>query len=224
MKFFVALVLAVVVSQPAFAQEPDPATTARLDLEAVMAREGLVRELAGMGAMDQLVRQRFLAARLNASDEDRERLEVEAWPIAEAVDQAHTARMREILAGHEGWFPISQFGRSASEAAYSVVQHSGDLDLMRDVLSRMEPLVGTDELNGSQYARLWDRAALMDGRPQRYATQGTACEGGRYVMPANVEDPQMLEARRAYLGLNPMSEYLAHQNQAYGRCTQSEAN
>ncbi len=49
---------------------------------------------------------------------------------------------------------------------------------MRDVLSRMEPRVGTDELNGSQYARLRDRTALMDGRPQRYATQGTACEGG----------------------------------------------
>ncbi|HRH20336.1 MAG TPA: hypothetical protein PLE81_06810 [Brevundimonas sp.] len=93
---------------------------------------------------------------------------------------------------------------------------------MRDVLSRMEPRVGTDELNGSQYARLWDRTALMDGRPQRYATQGTACEGGRYVMPTNVEAPRMLAARRAYLGLNPMSEYLAHQNQADSRCTQSE--
>jgi len=219
MRWIAVAALAVVLATPVCAQPADPAATARTELEAVMGREAIIRELAGMGAMDQVVRERFLAARQEASDEDRARLEVEAWPIAEAVDQANTARMRELLASHEGWFPRSQFGRVASEAAYSVVQHSGDLELMRNVLARMEPLIGTADLNGSQYARLYDRVATMDGHLQRYGTQGTTCSEGRYVIPADLEDPEHVDERRVALGLNTMADYLEGQNQSYGRCT-----
>ncbi|MBN8504684.1 MAG: hypothetical protein J0L58_09395 [Burkholderiales bacterium] len=219
MKLIAVLALTLLMAQPTRAQPADPVETARTELEAVMTRESLIRELAGMGAMDQLVRQRFLAARRDASDADRERLESEAWPIAEAVDQANTARMRDILAGQDGWFPISQFGRHAADGAYSVVQHSGNLDLMRDTLARMAPLAGTVDLDGSQYARLWDRTAVMEGRPQRYATQGTTCANGRYVLPDDIEDPDNIDVRRAALGLDSSADYVAGLNQAYGRCS-----
>lgn len=219
MRWMAVAALAAALSTPVYAQPADPATTARTELEAVMSREAIIRELAGMGAMDRVVRERFLAARRQASDEDRARLEVEAWPIAEGVDQANTARMRDLLASHEGWFPRSQFGGVASDAAYSVVQHSGDLELMRNVLVRMEPLIGTDDLHGSQYARLYDRVATFDGRLQRYGTQGTTCSEGRYVIPADLEDPEHVDERRSALGLNPIAEYVEGLNQSYGRCT-----
>ena len=42
-----------------------------------------------------------------------------------------------------------------------------------------------------------------------YGSQGTACKDGKYAVPADLEAPEGLEARRASVGLQPMAEYLS---------------
>jgi hypothetical protein len=99
-----------------------------------------------------------------------------------------------------------------------IANHSGDIDFQRQVLALLEPLAKAREARPEDYARLYDRVATIDRRPQRYGTQGTTCKEGKYAVPSDVEAPEGLEARRAAMGLQPMAEYLAVLDKMYGVC------
>lgn len=203
---------------PAIAATPrDLAAEAAAAAQHVRASEPLIRELAAMGAIDQEIRFRFLALRKDATPAERAKLD-EIWSRDYApFDQRNTARLKEMLAGR-GWFTPSEVGHRTSDAAFHIVQHSGDLPLMKSVLEKMQSLRGTDEFGGQEYAMLYDRVATMEHRPQRYGTQGTDCDGTRYVRPADLEDPDGVDRRRAEMGLQPMAEYLAVLQKMYGAC------
>jgi hypothetical protein len=77
---------------------------------------------------------------------------------------------------------------------------------MRQVLARMEPLAKAGEVRGSDYALLYDRTALADGRPQRYGSQ-LGCDGGKLGF-LRMEDPAGVDARRKAVGLTEtLAEY-----------------
>jgi hypothetical protein len=48
---------------------------------------------------------------------------------------------------------------------------------MQKVLRSMEGLVPQGEVEGKDYALLYDRVAMMTGRPQRYGSQGKCTPG-----------------------------------------------
>jgi hypothetical protein len=104
-------------------------------------------------------------------------------------------------------------------AAVTLANHAGfDLAFQRRVLALLEPLAKSGEARPEDYARLYDRLATVGGHPQRYGTQGTTCREGRYAIPTDLEAPQGLEGRRAAVGLQPMTEYLAELDKLYGAC------
>ena len=136
-------------------------------------------------------------------------------PLAEATlrteIQAHDLTDQEALRKiipPEGWFRKSVVGRKAAAAAFLIVQHAvNDPDLMRATLPKIEAMVKQDEADGSQYALLYDRIAVMfDNKPQRYGSQ-VQCIGGK-ASPGALEDPGHLDALRASVGLPPEAEYL----------------
>lgn len=219
----ISVIVAVVMttsstfSSPAFSRQ-DRAAEAYERLSVIESNADLIRELAGMGALDQTMRTGFLDLRRNASPSEREAMDREIGAKIDAVDEFHERRLKEILTAHDGWFPKSQFGDRAATAAYQIVQHSSDQSLKREVIERMRPLVGTPELNGDQFARMVDRYELGEGRQQIYGTQGTGCQDGRYVVPSDILAPEALEGRRRTLGLEPMSEYLSQLQTLYGHC------
>ena len=204
-------------SSPVFAHQ-DRAAEANERVSVIVSNADLIRELAGMGALDQTMRTGFLDIRRNASPSEREAMDREIGAKIDAVDEVHERRLKEILTDHEGWFPKSQFGDRAATAAYQIVQHSTDQSFKREVIERMRPLVGTPELNGDQFARMVDRYELGEGRQQVYGTQGTRCQDGRYVVPSDILAPETLEERRRTLGMEPMSEYLSQLQTLYGHC------
>lgn len=188
-------------------------------VRAVEAQAELIRELSGMGVLDQTIRTTFLDLRRDASDADRAIMDREAGAVIDRIDKAHEARLRELLKQREGWFPISAVGRRAAEAAYQIVQHSDDQAFKKDALERMKPLLGTGEIVDSLYAQMLDRYELGEGRLQIYGTQGTTCNGERHALPADVAEPETLNARRTAVGLKSMDEYLGELDTMYGRCT-----
>jgi hypothetical protein len=99
------------------------------------------------------------------------------------------------------------------------VQHSGDVAFQKAVLDKMTPLLGSDELDGQSYALLYDRIAVHDGRPQRYATQDAACQNGHHAVPRNIEDAGNLDRRRAEMGMGPIADYLRGLDEVYGACS-----
>lgn len=215
---FITLTVMALSAVSSASARQDRVAQASERLSTIVSNADLIRELAGMGALDQTMRTGFLDLRRDASPAERETMDRETGAMIESVDEVHERRLKAVLAAHEGWFPRSQFGDRASTAAYQIAQHSSDQALKREVIERMRPLVGTPELAGDQFARLFDRYELGEGRQQVYATQGTGCQDGRYVVPSDVVAPEELEARRSTLGLEPMSEYLDQLQALYGRC------
>jgi hypothetical protein len=62
---------------------------------------------------------------------------------------------------------------------------------------------------------LSDRVAVRAGLPQRYATQ-VECVDGEWLAP-KVEEPAMLDTRRARVGLPPYQQQLADTRLVCGR-------
>jgi len=119
----------------------------------------------------------------------------------EAVDRENAIRMREIVVKH-GWPSKSLVGADGSSAAWLIVQHADhDVAFQRSCLEKMEQLVKSGEAIGKDFAFLWDRVAVNEGRPQRYGTQ----LDGEDVLP--LEDPSNVDARRKALGLSTLAEY-----------------
>lgn len=122
------------------------------------------------------------------------------------VDADNTAWLKEQLA-ELGWIDAVRFGPRASDAAFLLVQHSGDLPLMLASLPPIEADVRAKRLGGQPFALLHDRLALALGRTQRYGSQVGLGPAGPTLLP--LEDPGRVDERRAELGLGPLREYLA---------------
>jgi len=122
------------------------------------------------------------------------------------VDEENTAFLKKLV-GEVGWIDPTRFGREAADAAFLIVQHSGDLPLMAASLPEIEKGVMTGALDAQKFALLHDRLALALGRKQRYGTQlGQGPDEKLVVLP--IEDRAHVEKRREALGLRPLSEYL----------------
>jgi hypothetical protein len=124
----------------------------------------------------------------------------EMWSEIIAHDVANQRALKEIIA-REGWITRTRFGAKASHAAFTVVQHSeNDPDLMRSTLALLGPLAAKGEVDGNDYARLYDRVALeFDHKPQRYGSQ-LECQSGVWRSRA-LEDPEHVDERRRAVGL-----------------------
>jgi hypothetical protein len=125
-----------------------------------------------------------------------------------AVDADNTAWLRATTAAH-GWIDAARFGPAAAEAAFLIVQHSGDRALMAAALPRIEHDVQAGRLDAQGFALLYDRLQLMAGEPQRYGTQilQDAATGTWYL--GRLEAPERVDELRRALGLGPLEEYLA---------------
>jgi hypothetical protein len=215
-----AISIVLVGETPAVSSaEPSLADRAKSEIAAVRANQALIRELGGMGEMSLVIRDKFLKLRKDATPEERDQL-LAVWNADYAqVDAENTREMWKLLSGR-GWFRQSEVGDRTASLAFDVVQHSDDLKLQEGVLAKMEPLLTDHEVRGEDYALLYDRVALQEGRPQRYGTQGTHCENGKYAVPPDVEDPARLDQRRAQMGMEPMAGYLVELDEMYGKCAE----
>lgn len=121
-----------------------------------------------------------------------------------ASDARHTARMRQVLAGH-GWPSQELVGADGAAAAWLLVQHAdGARDFQLAALALMEPLLASGEVKRPNYAYLWDRTH----QPQRYGTQGSCVSKGEWK-PDAIESPEFVEARRREMEMEPLADYVA---------------
>ncbi|MDR6627574.1 DUF6624 domain-containing protein [Caulobacter segnis] len=198
-------------------QPPEAAVPVIAKLEGIASRASVIEAIAGMGEVDRAMRISMLEATRDLAPEIRAKVQTQAGLIIDEQDRAHTERLKGIIATH-GWPKISETSERTAATAVLIANHSGDIDFQRQVLALLEPLAKAREARPEDYARLYDRIAMTDRRPQRYGTQGTTCQGGKYAVPSDLEAPEGLEARRAAMGLQPMAEYLAALDKMYGAC------
>ncbi len=174
--------------------------------------------LARLGALDwapRAVITTFDFARL--PPDERDLASRAAGVRIEAQDRADAAVMLRLLPP-EGWFLRSRYGARASEAAFHIVQH-GPTGLQRRFLPVIGPLVAKGEIDGELYAKMFDRVAISDGRPQRYGTQ-FRCDGGK-MRPYPIEDSAHLEDRRRTMGIDVTFEAMLAVAHAQPTCAQT---
>jgi hypothetical protein len=111
---------------------------------------------------------------------------------------------RELLRVYQqyGWPTFSMVGKQAAQDYWLLVQHQ-DLEFQKIVLPAMEQAVAKMEASKVNYAYLYDRVMVGEGKPQHWGTQGK-CENGKATLET-VGDPANLEERRSELGIYPVS-------------------
>lgn len=175
--------LKAVRDTPKWAALADRAKQNLLAFEANLVDPALRRELLELAAKDQKTRE--------GADAD----------AVHALDRENTQRMKEVVAKY-GWPGKKVVGSDGANAAWLLVQHAdADASFQKECLEKMEPLVKTGDVAGKDYAYLYDRVAVGQGRKQRYGTQ---VDGDDF---APIEDPKNVDARRKEMGLSSLAEY-----------------
>lgn len=170
-------------------------------------REWVKRKLRHLVDVDQYVRKLGTSLpREKYSQEETEYFWRQLGPRVCAMDEAHTRELKELL-GVYGWFKLSEFGPDADTHAWLLVQHADrDTAFQKAVLLKLEALCPQGETDPTNYAYLFDRVAINEGRPQRYGTQGGMVAPGKWE-PDPMEDPAGVDERRKAVGLEPLEEY-----------------
>lgn len=124
------------------------------------------------------------------------------------VDDDNTTWLKKVVVEH-GWIDSTRFGTKAANAAFLLVQHSGDLPLMTAALPQIGEEVKAGRLDGQNFALLFDRLQLMQGGRQRYGTQVMKVGSQGDWVVHRLEDPDRVDERRKEMGLGPLEKYLA---------------
>lgn len=199
-------------AEPAYARIAEKVAANDAKLNA--AQDPALRdELLKMMESDQAARKALI--RSNFQDEA-------AKKHLREVDTANTARMKEIVA-EKGWPGKSLVGQRAALAAWLLVQHADhDRDFQRQMLPLLEQAVARGEADGRNFAYLTDRVLLGSNMPQRYGTQFHEVDGK--LVPRPIEDEANVDARRAAVGLGPLSEYAAQMERMRQRSREASSN
>jgi hypothetical protein len=128
------------------------------------------------------------------------------------IDATLTAQLKEIVA-KSGWPTIALVGIEASNAAILVLTHTQDHAWQRSLLPQLESLADAGKIDGSYVATLIDKELVSEGKLQRYGTQFKLVDGEMAMF--GVEDPAMLDARRAKAFLPPEEVYKQMLSQMY---------
>lgn len=129
------------------------------------------------------------------------------------VDGENTEFLKDVIASW-GWPTRSLVGDEASKAAWLLVQHADrDVAFQKECLALMEDAVGKDDVTRRNYAYLVDRVRVNEGQPQLFGTQ-MRMRDGRH-MPAEIEDADRVDERRAWAGLEPLSKYVERFNEEH---------
>lgn len=185
-----------------------------------LPQDTMAQQIRRRTALEQFGRSEVGRFHRTYAPDEREAFAARMWAPVAAADRDNTAWLQGVLAERD-WFDDSVDGAGAQSEGWLLIQHADhDPDFQRGMLRRLEPHLSTGRISRSNYALLWDRVAVKDGRPQRYGTQ-MACREGEWIADEGVEDPDDLDARRAAFDLQPWQEYQAQIARIGGACVRS---
>lgn len=147
-----------------------------------------------------------------------DQLDIEAVIAAqeqiEKVDSVNQVIVARLL--DEGW--PRGLADEAHHTIWLVIDHA-PLDYQLRYLPLIEDQVAEGVVTKSDYATLFDRICMRQGKPQRYGTQTVQRRSAEsnapiYVWP--VENPRKLNRLRRSMGLSPIKRYCQTVAKTYG--------
>ena len=193
----------LLLSLSVLGQEPTSVKVEALPSSETASIASVRTELEAMLETDQSHRQEVIELE---KKHGRNSTEVtEAWSKQNAIDAQNIRRLEEIVAKH-GWPGSTQFGQKAAGASFLILQHS-DLSYQKKYLPLAREAAAKGEMRTSNLALLEDRVHLREGQKQIYGSQVTRNSADEWE-PLPLDDEEKVDARRASVGLGPISEYL----------------
>lgn len=129
-------------------------------------------------------------------------------PEMQAVHNENAALLADAF-NALGWPGRDKLGDEGAAAAFLILQHAiSHPALQRRGLELMLDAIPLGHANALDAAYLSDRIAVFEGREQTFGTQFNWDASGQ-LSPAPTRDEADLDARRASVGLPPMTETIA---------------
>lgn len=177
--------------------------------------EWVKKKIQHMFEVDQYMRRYMMNVPFENrfSEPEKEYFNKKFAPRFKQIDNENTKDLTDLIKIYQ-WFTISKFGKVTDNNAWLLVQHADEQpQLQNQVLSILSDLYKSKETRPENYAYLFDRVAasfsdLSKRKLQRYGTQG-ACTGPGTWAPIPIEEPALVDVRRAEVGLSTMAEYVA---------------
>lgn len=124
------------------------------------------------------------------------------------VDEQNRNRLKEII--KEYGFPTRKLvGKDAMEGIFLMIQHSdGDKEWQQSQLKNIGEAVKNGDMDGQNYAYLFDRIKINSGEKQLYGTQFANVDTiNKIVELADTDDLENLDKRRREVGMMPIEMY-----------------
>lgn len=173
--------------------------------EEKVADKALQKELITMFVNDQYARGNLMKDLVIAYQIDTAKLSRNGGVI---VDEQNRNRLKEIISKHG--FPTRLLvGRDAMRAIFIIIQHAdGDKEWQKSQLINIEKAVKQGDMDGQNYAYLYDRIKINSGEKQLYGTQFSKVDMmNKTVELADTEDMENLDKRRREIGMMPFAMY-----------------
>lgn len=166
------------------------------------ANRQLEAELAEIIRNDQEPRNRIMEAWRNHPNDSALHRTIAAEVLRN--DSINLAKVCRIL-DHDGFVGKDKVGEECI-AFWLVIQHS-PLEYQQKYIPLFRAAAINGDLPKEAIALMEDRIAVWSGRAQIYGSQGSVNDKGIFI-PAEILDPTNVDARRAEMGLQPLSEYV----------------
>jgi hypothetical protein len=141
-----------------------------------------------------------------------------------ARSDAHNLGVAKRIIGQYGWPALSDIGRDGANNLWLIVQHSDqDILFQRRVLTLMEKMKPTGEVDLEDYAYLYDRVRCGLNERQYYGTQVRWSGHGEAVGFRPIREENTVDQRRKALGMSTLTIYALTYGFDYKPVTRQEA-
>ncbi len=158
-----------------------------------------------MAVKDQFVRGRELKELINYYGVNQKDIKLSE---EEEVDQTNQKRLKEFISKY-GFPTRSMIGSKGMEAVFLIIQHSiQDKKWQKEMLDYIKSSVQSGEMKKSNYAYLFDRIMILEGKKQRFGTQiKNVNKAERKVVFFEIENFDDVDERRCKYDLMPLTLY-----------------
>jgi len=136
---------------------------------------------------------------------------IDSFKVYEIIEHQTFARhipiLKEIITKY-GYPTFEKVGKETSSYFFTLIQHSDtDIEFQSKMLALVKKQVTNKQVKGSDYAMLYDRVQINNGKEQLYGTQ-VDYDGAGNVFPKRLKDKENVNKRRSEFGLTTLEEYL----------------
>ena len=146
---------------------------------------------------------RQLRSMADADKQAREKRYIDQAEINRLSDESRPL-LQQIYSVY-GWPKISVFDAQTAKDYWLLIQHQ-PLEFQEQVLPSMKTAAESGEATKRDYAYLFDRVEVEQGKPQHWGTQ-SRCDEKKAVL-YSVDDDKNLEQLRKQVGLEPVADSL----------------